>query len=535
LKKYLILLLVCLFSSQFYFGQVRTSVANLLRYGNGDQTLGNVKNDFKYFENLTDIRFNLPENINVGFRLLYDDPPEVGLPFQGLARRFVEYRKDNLYLRVGNSSELYGRGLVINLFENRGLDYDTWIDGVKARYKMGNLSASIIAGTIEFTDSINILRTEKYKLRGGNIEYKLLPELKLGLSFLNAEAEIPQFNQQISNTKAEFPELYFDFNKGPMNLFFNWAQKWTDNSEFGSSSKGYGIYSAFSYAGSKIGITVDYKNYRFDLQDPLLKNDETRTTKAMPFQNPPIVLKEHSYMLLSRALHQVNFNDEVGFQVDANYTVNEDFNLNLNFSLSSQHNAYNYNPESFSFIEEERDNNFLPSSEDEYSPYTEVFAEGEYYFGFNTALHFGAAYRKNTIYNEFTGLAGSHIIESIVVPLQFQHPFSENFSAVFQYEFEAVNDNFNTEQENFNNQFISIISSIYMKFTASVRYEFTNNNFDLSGRKDWLLGEIGYRISGANLITVSYGRERGGQVCSNGICRYILPFKGFRLTLQTSL
>ena len=524
-----------LFSSNFSFGQIRTSVSNLLRFGNGDQTLGNVKNEFQYLENLTDIRFNLPENVNVGFRLLYDDPPEVGLPFQGLARRFVEYRKDNLYLRVGNSSELYGRGLVLNLFENRGLAYDTWIDGIKAGYKIDNLSASIIAGTIESTDSINVLRTEKYKLRGGNVEYRLLNYVKLGLSYISAEAEIPQFNQSLANTKAEFPELYFDFNKGSINLFVNWAHKWTNTPNINKSSKGYGVYSALSYAGEKIGVTIDYKNYRFDIQDPLLKNDEIRTTKVMPFQNPPIVIKEHSYTLLSRALHQVNFNDEVGFQIDANYSVNEDLNFNLNFSLSSQHNSYNYSSSAFSFTELKRENNFLPSSNDEYSPYAEVFAEGEYYFNYSTAVRFGGAYRKKTIFNEFTGLAGSHIIKSIVLPFQFQHTFSSDLSAIFQYEFESVEDNFNSDQENFNNQFISIISSIYRKFTASIRFEFTNNNYDLSGRKDWLLGEIGYRITGANLITMSYGRERGGQVCSNGICRYILPFKGFRLTLQTSL
>ncbi len=535
MNKYLIILLASLVGVNYTYAQVRTSVSNLLRYGNGEQTLGNVKNDFRYFENLTDIRFNLPENVNVGFRLLYDDPPEVGLPFQGLARRFVEYRKDNLYLRVGNSSELYGRGLVLNLFENRGLAYDTWIDGIKAGYKIGNFNASIIAGTIESTDSINILRTERYKLRGGNIEYRLLKSIKLGLSYVSAKAEIPQFNQTIANTDAEFPEFYFDFNKGPINLFLNWANKWTNTPQINNSSKGYGMYSALSYAGEKVGVTIDYKNYRFDIQDPLLKNDETRTTKVMPFQNPPIVMKEHSYTLLSRALHQVNFNDEVGFQIDVNYSVNTDLNFNLNFSLSSQHNAYNFSSSTFSFAESKRENNFLPSSEDKFSPYTEIFAEGEYYFNLNTAIRFGTAYRKKVIFNEFTGLAGSHIIKSYVVPLQFQHIFSSDLSAIFQYEIESVEDNFNTEQERFNNQYISIISSIYRNFTAAVRYEFTNNNYDLSGRKDWLLGELGYRITGANLVTVSYGRERGGQVCSNGICRYILPFKGFRLTLQTSL
>ena len=177
MKKIEYLAIIYFLSAIAVSGQIRTSVSNLLRYGNGDQNLGNMNSKFKYFENLTNVRISVPENITLGFRYLYDDPPEVGLPFQGISRRFIEYRKENLYLRAGNSSQLYGRGLVLNLFENRGLAYDTWIDGIKAEYEIDNLKASIIAGNIEHTDSINIYRTEEYKLRGGNIEYQIFNPL----------------------------------------------------------------------------------------------------------------------------------------------------------------------------------------------------------------------------------------------------------------------------------------------------------------------------------------------------------------------
>jgi hypothetical protein len=473
--------------------------------------------------------------VTVGFRYLDDDPPEVGLPFQGIARRFVEYRKDNLYIRVGNSSQLYGRGLVLNIFENRGLAYDTWIDGVKASYRVGNLKASIIGGKIEFTDSINVLRTEEYNIRGGNIEYRIIQNAKIGLSFISSEAKIPQFNQSIANTVGEHPEIYLDLNHGPFNIFLNWASLWTKTPSLKNTSTGYGIYTAMSYSGEKFGITLDYKNYRFDLQDPFLRDDETRTTKLMPFQNPPIVMKEHSYTLLSRSIHEINFNDEVGFQIEANYSASDNLNLSINFSMASRLNEYLYDQSSFSFSESKRENNFLPSTDDKFSPYTEIFFEGEYYFDFNTVLRFGAANRKKTLFNEFTGLSGSHIIESTVLPFQFSHPFTPDFSTVIEYEFENVNDNFNTGQEEFYNQFVSMIALFYSKVSFGLRYEFTNNRYDLSGRKDWLITELGYRISGRNLVSVSYGRERGGQVCSNGICRYILPFKGFRVTLQTSI
>ncbi len=527
-------ILFILFSSIINFAQISPSVSNLLRYGNGFQNIEpNNSKQFEYFENLTDVRISLPKKITLGFRFLYDNPPEVGDKFKGISRRFIEYKNKGLYLRIGNSSELYGRGLVLNLFENRGLAYDTWLDGIKAHYKYYKFKFSLIAGTINYRDSVNIVRYEKYKLRGGNIEYKIKGLGKLGASFIGSEAIIPQSN--ISKVaKAELPGFYMDFNYKKINFYFGWAHKWVYTPADKSSSQGNGFYSSFSYAGKKLGITVDYKNYKFDLQNPFLKNDVTRTTKFLPFQNPPIVMKEHSYTLLSRAMHVVDFNNEVGFQLDAIYNVNEKFNLNLNMSLASYLQSYVYNKTDFTFMLDES-NEFFPSAKINFSPYYEMFLEGEYYFNINTVLRLGIAKREKSFYNDITGTRGSHTIKSLVIPTQFQYPFTKYLSAIFQYEFEKVDDNFNVGEESFNNHFFSIVASVYNKLTISFRYEHTTNNFDLSGRKDWLLGEVGYRLSGSNLIALSYGRERGGQICSNGICRYTLPFKGFRFSFQTNI
>ena len=99
-----------------------------------------------------------------------------------------------------------------------------------------------------------------------------------------------------------------------------------------------------------------------------------------------------------------------------------------------------------------------------------------------------------------------------------------------------MNDNYNNEQPNFNNHFISFCLHQFIEKQHLV----LDMNLQLTiliflTEPDWLVTELGYRISGANLISVSYGRERYGQVCSNGICRYLLPFKGFKFNLQTNL
>jgi hypothetical protein len=513
--------------------QINTSVTNLFRYGDGNQTIIDNNIPLIYRENLTDVKFRLPHSINAGFRLLYDVPPEVGLEFKGVSRKFIEYTNEDLYVRAGDYSELYGKGLAVNLFENRGLAYDTWAEGLKASYKSGGLDASLIYGNIEFTDSINFWRTEEYVLTGGNFEYRFSKFLTAGFSYVAAEGTIPLVNRTY-NLKAEIPEVYITLKALGFNWYFNWVQKWTNVIDEGTIS-GRAIYSSLSYSIAGLGITIDYKDYLFDEQDPFTRNDFTRPTRMLPFQNPPIVQKEHSYTFQSRAIHEVDFNDEVGFQIELFYSLTENTFLNFNGSLSSRHNYYSYNGESFSFTRMVRMSNFLPSTDDKYSPYWEAMLEIEQTFSSSTAANIGIAARKKVLYNEISGNVGSHIINSTVIPFFGQHTFTEDFSMVFQYEFEAVSDNFNTQQEEYSNHFISLIGNFFAVFNLNFRYEITTNKYDLSGKNNWFTVEAGYRIGYYHNIAVSYGSERGGQTCSNGICRYILPFEGFKFTLLSNI
>ena len=161
--------------------------------------------------------------------------------------------------------------------------------------------------------------------------------------------------------------------------------------------------------------------------------------------------------------------------------------------------------------------------------------EAEHSIDESTNLNIGFAQRSKIIYNDIVGSSSSHKISSTVIPLLIQRTFSENYSASLQYEFEAVDDNYNTNQSEFTNQFISFVNSFFSVLNVNLRYEFTSNNYEISGRKDWFTFETGYRINQNNNISFSFGRERGGQTCSNGVCRYIQPFSGFKLTLLSNI
>jgi hypothetical protein len=83
----------------------------------------------------------------------------------------------------------------------------------------------------------------------------------------------------------------------------------------------------------------------------------------------------------------------------------------------------------------------------------------------------------------------------------------------------------------FHNQNTLISFSRSPDLIISGNFELTDDEEDPSGKKYWIKGELTYKFNSQNQVIVSYGGERGGIQCSSGICRYVNPFNGFRLTL----
>ena len=114
---------------------VEAAVSNLLRYGNGYQYTGSIKNPKEYFENLTDARVKI-NGVTFGFRNEISDSIEYGVNFVGIAKRFVEYdHESGISLRAGDFWEAISLGMSLNTFEDRALAYDTGIDGVRIGYE----------------------------------------------------------------------------------------------------------------------------------------------------------------------------------------------------------------------------------------------------------------------------------------------------------------------------------------------------------------------------------------------------------------
>lgn len=525
--------------------KVGASVNNLLRYGNGYEYFNTTKTPKEYFENLTDVRLNVNDVI-VGFRYEISDPIEYGVNFKGFRKRFIEYNnKIGVSLRAGDFYDIFSRGLTLNVFEERALAYDTGIDGIRISYrnKFGSgknpldFRAQIIAGDLEYRDFLILSRVEQYKIRNINFDFSPVKQIKFGGSYIYSLGDIPNANV-ITAIKAYLPEFNMTVNLPDFEFYAGYAHKHVNTSPNtlypqAISSKGDGLYSSVSYTKGSVGMTFEYKNYRFDLTNPDNRSPD-RPTKMLPFQNPPTAVKEHTYTLISRNPHVVNFNDEVGGQLDILYVMNDQLTLNFNAAIASEHYEYvDSDPTSrLVFTRIDRSDNFIPSFNDAFSPYWEAFFEAEYFVDSKWTLKGAFSRQSSTLYNyEFPDNSKKDFFTTI--PVEVKYIINKEYALKLNFEQQWAYSSIRINQKSFMNQYVSLNLTKSPELSLSVNAEFTNDEEEPTGKKFWAQGEALYRLNQSNTVIVSYGSERGGLKCTNGICRFVNPFEGFRLTIQS--
>ncbi len=532
------LFVVCSVLQQGVAQNISASVTNSLRYGSGRENIGEggfvseIRKE--YLDNVADSRFFI-NNVIVGFRFDLSQQPEYGVPYRGIRKKFVEYNRDGVGFRAGDVYALFNNGLSLNLFENRALAFDNGVEGIRASYRAKQWNTMLIGGEVDYIEPVTIalgpLRIEHYSVRGGIIEFSQLKHITLSGSYISAKGKHPTFITDVfDSATTHLPEVSASLHFPIADMNISYVTKTTTVNERDSAS-GSGFYASVSHTGNGYGITFEYKDYRFDIVDDI-HNDNFRTTRMLPLQNPPTVHKEHSYTLLTRYPHVTNFNDEVGFQLDAFYAVNEKMTLNGNIAHSSRHYAFeNIN---FATLQMERrtiGSQFLPSFAKERSPFWEIYADVEYFFA-DAESYFKIGINRRS---EITYTALVQILEQYTrqtaIPAVVQYTFNEVWSAKLSNELQWVTKF--PETQPFFNHLIAVQLAHSPDYSVGLRYEYTTHEYEPQDEKHWLVGEVGYHIGANNLVGITYGAERGGQVCSNGICRVISPYKGFRLSFTS--
>lgn len=521
--------------------------SNLLRVGSG--TGGDEQNPERkrYMEEIANARifFN---NLSIGLRYEMDDPSEVGRSFQGLRRRWIQYKKDKLEVQAGDVTALFGRGLSVNLFESRPLNFDAWLDGAYGAYEysapksFSDLRPSIgvkgVAGKLDFVDILPTTPVMNISARAINGEFGLLgKKVILGTSFLQAFTK--QGDQILNNyvsREVNQPEVYLNFLTGEFEGFLQWTEMRSHLDTAYSMSTfrdnvGHALYGSLSYSNSDFGITVDYKNYRYADVAPGDTNEGL--FGKLPISNPPEVYKDFTYTSITRFTHAVNFNDELGLQAEVNITAIPNVNITLNGAASSRHNAYT-KFDSLGRAVATESTNFLPKLNDfAFYPFWEAFGEVEYEFGSVNYVRVFAHRRSDIIagYQYFAPQTTERRrTTTIGGKFQYETTPSQSILAIIEHQW---NTETAVESKSFINELITLQYSFNPLITFGGMFDYSTDY--TQPKHIWPQVFTSVRIGESNTLLVSYGAERGGLNCTGGICRPVPPFNGLRLTLTSQI
>ena len=342
-----------LFVITYSYANIDYNVNYLMKFSDGD----NISTDI--FENYFDISLYYEDFYF--YSLLKYGKPLIGINPNSLHEvnriNYLEYSGDDIEISLGNIYTLYGRGLSFHSYEDRNIDYDNGVEGIHLIYisdkqfeiygTLGEKDFSARSNPADLEANINI----DNKLSSfGFLLYREYFDIYYSMHIYNqiidstTIVEMSSFGTylgdyltntlKISNehTFAEYEMKNIEHNLGT-NLYFDNVELSFEyshvfyNKIHGERVEGYRGYFSTYFNIFDIGVLYEYKDYN----TPYLYS---------VFSNPPTVFKEASSPLISRHLHTIDFNNELGHHIVINKTFSEQLNLNINYAFAYKHTLH---------------------------------------------------------------------------------------------------------------------------------------------------------------------------------------------------
>ncbi len=566
--------------------------------GSSNLRYGESKTGFLYSESI--LNGNLSQaDFSGWFQLEFSNPPELGRRLNGLQKFRLEYNTENTEFKFGNIYEIWGRGLVLNQYADQAVDFDNSLTGVSLRNQVGEvLDWGLLAGNGDiwsgelsisdppFSDRIPNYRRQ-HRVIGADTDWLNGP-LTLGASYLQSREQHPYtyFNPLagvVSDTSLvihRIKGIRLEYLKDNFDIFAAYADKRThdynpDSSRSYLNGGGQGLYGNLNFYFGSWAATIDYKKYAFNISDPHTQSAVDNYAGIIGYQRPPTVIREHPSRLLGRIAHQVDFDDEVGYQVEISGPIAFGNSILLNYTHSSRNEIWKqYKPQDSYLLEWKKGDKLtvFPFTDKFAQPFNELFAEIEGHI-ITDRLHYRLAWA-NT--NAVLDISSNHVTDStrnifyeeqkvITVPMEIEYKLGGRFGIELKYEYQRLSKNSrmtNTaidQDTSFSrfpakyqyNAFFSlgvshspkwscallIDASSALEFGTPARLDninglekFIGRIIDLNNR--WIALELRWNITDSHGLTLTYGSQQGGILCSNGVCRQIEAFEdGFKIAL----
>ena len=501
-----------------------------------------------FFENYLDVNLYL-DDLYIFTQLEYSSPPLMGPNQKSLSSlvnmMYVEFFNDQVEMTLGSLYSMYGMGLSLHTYEDQNIDYDNSLYGIQTVYGLSDsYSLFMLAGKRDILSRVSPQETTpsiSLKNRvlsigfngiGENLNFHymtMMYEQDYDYDDILSISSLPTILGQylVDNHLEAMIEYESDYKMKNLehNIGFNFYSDFFEvvyekafvyyHKIYGERVEGYREYLSTYFDLFGFNFIIEHKDYN----TPYLYSH---------FANPPIVSRESNSILSSRNMHTVNFNNEIGHQLEINKTFNTGLNFIFNYAFALHYNAndepdnfkslYNYLMESMVGVGNIVNNKNYISNFIDYKPYRQVYVEFSNWVQ-NEKLYYKVGY---DYYHEYFY---DKTILSKTYPMQFTYKLNTGSSVTVYFE---VQDEIKSDLKH-KYYYLSPSYNHFGKFTVTAFYDFEKNG------DSWFGVDYTVNLDDVNQLSVFYGSQKGGLVCANGSCVIQPDFEdGLKLTYRTS-
>jgi len=388
-----------------------------------------------------------------------------------LSQRYFGWEENGLTIHAGNFYQVFDRGLILNTFRDDEAGADLVLDGIQINWRKKYLDIDLLSATPGIGD---LPFGAKEMIRGGRFKLKPVNQFHLGGAYVSYITDTrTNLNQVNARINIDYLDGYVEYAKRNYqvpdpNDFTRKVNK-TGDGTYGLITGYYSYFTGF----------FEYKNYKFlaypeigilNIPPAVNRQDRLLQSEAANYFMP--ITGERGY----RGNLSISWSDFWGFETDYAKTYSRD-------SIS----VYLY----------------------------------EYYFGIR-----GNYSEDNTFHTSLDLLEFSKRDETkseFEIEYQLTDYASIDLNA-YMIIFEPIDSSEYTEK------YLDITYTVAPNFRLSVGGSISDNDFSDSPKRKMAYIQVNYAY-GNHDLTIFYGGERGGLVCSGGLCTYHPAFEGLKAEL----
>ncbi len=413
------------------------------------------------------------------------NPRSVYVPPAELKHLYAEYVQGELLLRGGNYLETFGRGITLRAYEEVALEYDTTLDGLLGEYTWDWAEFTLLTGVV--TEDVTAVRHREHIVQGTRLWARATDWLSLAGSALGRSATEKDDEVELPDEISRFEDVVLggevDAWLGPVTVGIEYAGRSGENPVTEEQKlEGHAGYATVTAMVGPVTFFGEYKDYD-DYYDYMV--------------NPPTAVKEHPWTLMNRATYQIDLNDERGWLAEGSASVGSGGFISGGASEARNH--------------------------DSDLRHWEIYGDYVHTFDSGTILAFAGSWQREYL---FVGETASG-------------KFTERFIGAGEVDFSLGTGQIElvVEAERLDapdgEPYEDLLTSVawYPTPTSTViaTAEKTTDDVADGERDTWFIVELRKTLAQDLDVSLSGGTQRGGKICTGGIC-YVEPeFEGARL------